>query len=131
MPVPTTAADRPRLLAPVRLPERLDGTRLEHLSASSLARFWRCAEAWRAHYLARVRGPESAELRRGWVVDAAIEAHFKALLTTGEPLPQRSSACRSATSRTSTPPPGSRRSTMRPPRSTGARTPRQTSRTAA
>jgi transposase len=41
-----------------------------------------------AHYLARVRGPESAELRRGWVVDAAIEAHFKALLATGEALPQ-------------------------------------------
>jgi hypothetical protein len=89
MPVPTTAADRPRLLAPVRLPERLDGTRLEHLSASSLARFWRCAESWRAHYLARVRGPESADLRRGWAVDAAIEAHYKAILATGEALPQR------------------------------------------
>src|SRR4051794_571603 len=88
MPPPPTAA-APRLLTPVRLPRRLDGQRLEHLSASSLARFWRCPEAWRAHYLARVRGPESAELRRGWVVDAAIEAHYKALLTTGEALPQR------------------------------------------
>jgi hypothetical protein len=88
MPPPPTAA-APRLLTPVRLPRRLDGQRIDHLSASSLARFWRCPEAWRAHYLARVRGPESAELRRGWVVDAAIEAHFKALLATGEPLPQR------------------------------------------
>ena len=35
-----------------------------------------------------VSGPESAELRRGWVVDAAIEAHFKALLATGEALPR-------------------------------------------
>lgn len=89
MPPPPAAAAAPRLLAPVRLPRRLDGQRLDHLSASSLAKFWRCPEAWRAHYLARVRGPESAELRRGWVVDAAIEAHFKALLATGEALPQR------------------------------------------
>src|SRR5688500_16790053 len=79
----------PRLLAPVRLPHRLDGTRLDHLSASSLALFWRSAETWRVRYLARVREPESAELRRGWVVDAAIKAHFKALLATGEALPQR------------------------------------------
>ena len=85
----TTSPAPPPLLAPVRLPERLDGTRLDHLSASSLALSWRCSESWRARYLARVRGPESAELRRGWVVDAAIEAHFKALLATGEALPQR------------------------------------------
>src|SRR5215207_8891524 len=89
MPPPPIAVAAPRVLAPVRLPQRLDGQRLDHLSASSLAKFWRCPEAWRAHYLARVRGPESAELRRGWVVDAAIEAHFKSLLATGEPLPQR------------------------------------------
>jgi hypothetical protein len=44
---------------------------------------------WRAHCLARVGRPESAELRRGWIVDAAIEAHYKAILATGEPLPQR------------------------------------------
>src|SRR3954470_3838567 len=55
-------SDAPRSLAPVRLPERLDGTRLEHLSASSLDRFWRRPESWRAHYLARVRGPESGDL---------------------------------------------------------------------
>jgi len=85
----TTAADAPRLLAPVRLPERLDGQRLEHLSASSLARFWRCPESFRAHYLARDRGPESADLRRGWAVDAAIDAHYRAILDTGEPLPRR------------------------------------------
>jgi len=54
-----------------------------------LAKFWRCPEAFRQHYLARLRGPESAELRRGWVVDAAIEAHYKALLATGKQLPQR------------------------------------------
>jgi transposase len=77
------------MLAPVRLPQRLDGTCLDHLSASSLAQFWRCSESWRARYLGRVRGPESAELRPGWVVDAAIEAHYKALLATGEALPQR------------------------------------------
>src|SRR3954466_3189717 len=85
----TTFSAPPRLLAPVRLPKRLDGTRLDHLSASSLALFWRCSESWRARYLARVRRPESAELRRGWVVDAAIEARFKALLATGEALPPR------------------------------------------
>ena len=33
---------------------------------------------------ARSRPPE---LRRGWIVEAAIEAHFKALLAAGEPLP--------------------------------------------
>src|SRR4051794_2284582 len=88
MPPATAAADTPRLLAPVRLPERMDGRRIEHLSASSLARFWRCPEAWRAHYLTRVRGPESAELRRGWVLDAAIEAHYRAILDTGQPLPR-------------------------------------------
>src|SRR4051794_27151976 len=124
MPSPPTAAAAPRLLAPIRLPRRLDGHRLDHLSASSLAKFWRCPEAFRQHYLARLRGPESAELRRGWVVDAAIEAHYKALLATGEPLPQRDI-------RTSTPPPGSRRSTTWLSRSTGARTPRRTSGTAA
>ena len=69
----TTSPALPRLLAPVHLPPRLDGTRLDHLSASSLALFWRCSESWRARYLARIRGPESAELRRGWVVDAAID----------------------------------------------------------
>src|SRR4051794_19474242 len=84
-----TAADTPRLLAPVRLPERLDGSRLEHLSRPSLARFWRCPESFRAHYLARVRGPESADLRRGWAVDAAIDAHYRAILHTGKPLPRR------------------------------------------
>src|SRR4051794_19583941 len=89
MPSPPPAAAIPRLLAPIRLPRRLDGQRLEHLSASSLAKFWRCPEAFRQHYLARLRGPESAELRRGWVVDAAIEAHYRALLATGEALPQR------------------------------------------
>src|SRR3954463_13741968 len=89
MPASPTPAGAPRLLVPVRLPERLDGTRLDHLSASSLARFWRCPEAWRAHYLARVRGPESAELRRGLGVAAPTAAPFKALLATGEPLPQR------------------------------------------
>jgi PD-(D/E)XK nuclease superfamily len=89
MPASTSTAGAPRLLVPVRLPERLDGTRLEHLSASSLARFWRCPESWRAHYLARVRGPESPGLRRGWAVDAAIDAHYRAILDTGEPLPRR------------------------------------------
>jgi hypothetical protein len=89
MPPPSTAADAPRLLAPIRLPRRLDGQRLDHLSATSLAKFWRCPEAFRQYYLARVRGPESAELRRGWIVDAAIDAYFKYLLATGEPLPRR------------------------------------------
>src|SRR5215213_9798582 len=89
MPPPPSTAVAPALLAPIRLPRRLDGSRLDHLSASSLAKFWRCPEAFRQHHLARVRGPESAELRRGWVVDAAIEAHYKALLATGEALPQR------------------------------------------
>jgi hypothetical protein len=84
----TTSPAPPRLLAPERLPLRLDGTRLDHRSASSRALFWRCGESWRARYLARVRGPESAELRWGWVVDAVIEAYYKALLATGEPLPQ-------------------------------------------
>ena len=88
MPASTIMAGAPRLLVPVRLPERLDGTRLEHLSASSLARFWRCPESWRAHYLARVRGPESPDLRRGWAVDSAIDAHYRAILDTGEPLPR-------------------------------------------
>jgi len=89
MPASETAAAGPRLLAPVRLPARLDGSRLEHLSASSLPRFWRCPEAWRAHYLQRRRGPDTPELRRGWAVDAAVEAHYRALLATGEPLPER------------------------------------------
>ena len=89
MPPPPTAAASTRLLVPARLPLRVDGTRLDHLSASSLALFWRCAESWRHRYLERVRGPESPELRRGWIVDAAIEAHFKHLLTTGEPMPER------------------------------------------
>src|SRR3954447_24230173 len=89
MPSAQTADAAARLLAPIRLPRRLDGQPLDHLSASSLARFWRCAESFRQRYLAGTRGPESAELRRGWVVDAAITAHYKALLDTGEPLPQR------------------------------------------
>src|SRR3954466_8088717 len=88
MTISTTAAVTPRLLAPVRLPERLDGQRLEHLSASSLGRFWGCPESFRAHYLARVRGPESADLRRGWAVDTAIDAHYRAILDTGQPLPR-------------------------------------------
>jgi hypothetical protein len=89
MPSPQTADAAPRLLAPIRLPQRLDGQRLDHLSASSLARFWRCAESFRQRYLAGMRGPDSAELRRGWVVDSAITAHYKALLDTGETLSQR------------------------------------------
>jgi len=107
-----TSTASPRLLAPVRLPQRLDGTRLDHLSASSLALFWRCAESWRVRY---VRGRESAELRRGWVVDAVIEAYYK-------PCSLPASRCRSTTSRTSTPPHGSAGSTTPPSRSTGATT---------
>ena len=89
MSLSTTAADRaaaarPRAAARAARRQRGSSTSRPRL----WRRFWRCPESWRAHYLARVRGPESADLRRGWAVDVAIEAHYRALLATGDPLPR-------------------------------------------
>lgn len=70
---------------PVRLPDRLDGAPLEHLSATSLSCFWQCPEAFRRRYLLGERGPVSAEMLRGRVVDTAVSAYYRAVLDDGRP----------------------------------------------
>ncbi len=59
------------LAVPVRLPVR-------SLSASSLERFERCPEQWRAHYLDGVREPPSVAMATGRAFGAAIAAYFQA-----------------------------------------------------
>jgi hypothetical protein len=84
-----TDPETPTTMLPIRLPARADGTTLEHLSATSLSCFWRCPEAFRRRYLLGERGPTSAEMLRGRVVDAAVSAYYRAVLDTGQP-PARS-----------------------------------------
>lgn len=78
----TTAPTAATATLPIRLPARADGGLLEHLSATSLSCFWQCPEAFRRRYLLGERGPTSAEMLRGRVVDAAVSAHFRAMLET-------------------------------------------------
>lgn len=66
------------LLVPRRLPLRSNGTRLETLSISSLALFWRCPERWRRRYLQREREPQSGAMIVGKAVGAAITQHYAA-----------------------------------------------------
>ncbi|MEJ7803895.1 MAG: PD-(D/E)XK nuclease family protein [Candidatus Limnocylindria bacterium] len=66
------------LVVPRRLPLRTNGTRLETLSISSLALFWRCPERWRRRYLEREREPQSGAMIVGKAVGAAITQHYAA-----------------------------------------------------
>jgi hypothetical protein len=61
-----------RILVPVELPRRLDGTRLNCLSATSLAMFLKCPEQWRRHYLCRERFPATPAMALGSIVDAVV-----------------------------------------------------------
>jgi hypothetical protein len=89
--VNTATAGAPTATLPIRLPERADGAALEHLSATSLSCFWQCPEAFRRRYLLGERGPASAEMVRGRVVDAAVSAHYRAIVETGRaPAPSES-----------------------------------------
>ena len=78
-----TATAAPTATLPIRLPARADGSILEHLSATSLGCFWRCPEAFRRRYLLGERGPTSAEMLRGRVVDAAVSAYYRVQLDAG------------------------------------------------
>jgi hypothetical protein len=82
-----TTTDSAALTAtlPIALPARADGAPLEHLSATSLSCFWQCPEAFRRRYLLGERGPVSAEMLRGRVVDAAVSAYYRAVLDRGRP----------------------------------------------
>lgn len=66
------------LVVPRRLPVRSNGTRLETLSISSLALFWRCPERWRRRYLEREREPQSGAMIVGKAVGAAVTQHYSA-----------------------------------------------------
>lgn len=82
---PTTAASarspeaiNDKVEIPRRLPLRSDGSRLQTLSISSLALFWRCPERWRRRYLQREREPQSGPMIVGKAVGAAITQHYAA-----------------------------------------------------
>ncbi len=70
---------------PRRLPLRSDGSRLQTLSISSLALFWRCPERWRRRYIEGEREPQSGAMIVGRAVGAAITQHYAAQIA-GESL---------------------------------------------
>jgi hypothetical protein len=57
---------------PVELPRRLDGSRLDRLSTSSLTKFLKCPEEWRRHYLCRERFPSTPAMALGSIVDTTV-----------------------------------------------------------
>jgi hypothetical protein len=69
------------LAVPARLPVR-------SLSASSLERFERCPEQWRAHYIDRVREPTSVAMATGRAFGAAIAAYYQARIDGARLSPQ-------------------------------------------
>jgi hypothetical protein len=86
---PLAAAARlaARIPVPVQLPCRLDGQRLEHLSASSYRLFVECPEAWRRRYIAGERSPKNAGMVIGSRVDDALTDYYRHQLQHGEQLP--------------------------------------------
>ena len=71
----------------MQLPCRLDGQRLEHLSASSYRLFVECPEAWRRRYIAGERSPKNAGMVIGSRVDDALTDYYRHQLEHGEQLP--------------------------------------------
>jgi hypothetical protein len=86
-PAPTTAAElAARIPVPVRLPERCDGERLRHLSASSYSLWVSCPEAWRRRYIQLEVPPPSGSMFLGSRVDDALSAYQRRILEHGQRL---------------------------------------------
>ena len=84
---PLSAAQLAALIEiPRRLPPRYDGQPLQHLSHSSVARFWLCPESWRRHYICGERFAPSGAMFLGRCVDDAITLYYRRILEHGERL---------------------------------------------
>jgi len=68
------------LRVPRELPRRADGSRIAHLSASSVELLLRCPERWRRRYIAMERAPSTGAQHLGACVDEAVAEHFRARL---------------------------------------------------
>ncbi len=73
-----------QITVPVELPLRCDGSRVDCLSASSLAMFLKCPEEWRRHHLRRERFPATPPMAIGSIVDAVV-GQLVAEVIAGEP----------------------------------------------
>lgn len=71
---------------PIRLPARLDGQPLTHLSASSYSKWLACPEAWRRHYILGERAAPSGAMFLGSRVDDTLCLYYQQLIDTGETL---------------------------------------------
>lgn len=79
-PAPTGA-----LTVPIRLPARLDGRSINHLSASSYGAWTRCPEQWRRRYIAGERTPPVGAMFLGSRVDDTLTGFYERQLA-GEDL---------------------------------------------
>lgn len=75
-----------QITVPVYLPLRLDNTRLDRLSVSSLTKFLKCPEEWRRHYLCRERFPSSPAMALGSFVDDTVGYLYREIIA-GRPHP--------------------------------------------
>jgi PD-(D/E)XK nuclease superfamily len=82
----TAAALAARIEVPRRLPPRLDGEPIRHLSHSSYSLWLACPEAWRLRYLQQRKEPTSGAMFLGSRVDDALSLYYRTILEHGERL---------------------------------------------
>ena len=84
---PLTAAQlAARIEIPRRLPPRYDGQPLQHLSHSSVTRFWLCPESFRRYYVCGERHAPTGSMFLGRRVDDAITLYYRRILEQAERL---------------------------------------------
>ena len=86
---PTAAQLAARIEIPRRLPPRYDGQPLQHLSHSSVTRFWLCPESFRRYYVCGERHAPTGAMFLGRCVDDAITLYYRRILEHGERLVAR------------------------------------------
>src|SRR5947208_7881896 len=84
--IPGAAQLAARIEIPRRLPPRYDGQPLQHLSHSSVTRFWLCPESWRRYYVCGERHAPTGSMFLGRRVDDAITLYYRRILEHGERL---------------------------------------------
>ena len=82
----TAAQLAARIEIPRRLPPRYDGQPLQHLSHSSVTRFWLCPESFRRYYVCGERSAPTGAMFLGRQVDDAITLYYRRILEQGERL---------------------------------------------
>jgi hypothetical protein len=83
---PTAAQLASRIEIPRRLPPRYDGQLLQHLSHSSVTKFWLCPESFRRYYVCGERHAPTGAMFLGRCVDDAITLYYRRILEHGERL---------------------------------------------